>query len=48
MKRNRVLHLMIQPELASAIQQFCERFGMTRSVAIREPIRRGMETVQQQ
>ena len=43
MKRNPVLHLMIEPELASAIQQFCERFGMSKSVAIRELIRRGLE-----
>jgi predicted DNA-binding protein len=47
MKRSPVLHLMIEPELASAIQQFCERFGMTKSAAIRELIKRGMEAVQQ-
>jgi antitoxin component of RelBE/YafQ-DinJ toxin-antitoxin module len=47
MKRNPVLHLLIEPELANAIQQFCERFGMTKSVAIRDLIRRGMEAAKE-
>jgi antitoxin component of RelBE/YafQ-DinJ toxin-antitoxin module len=47
MKRNPVLNLKIEPELAHAIQQFCERFGMTKSVAIRELIRRGLEAAKQ-
>jgi hypothetical protein len=47
MKRNPVLNLLIEPELADAIQQFCERFGMTKSVAIRELIRRGMEAAKE-
>src|SRR5215204_6617536 len=32
-----------RPQLASAIQPFCERFGMTKSDAIRELISRGIE-----
>ena len=38
---------MIAPELESAIQQFCERFGMTKSDAIRELISRGIEGAKQ-